>query len=85
MEDEKTRTDSSEYCATYDPVKSTAQKRVGRATAPLCQCARVVAAYGARELKMGPPSTGTDPLPWSCGTPTVTSPLHDAPTLSVAE
>ena len=85
MEDEKTSTDSTEYCATYDPVKSTAQKRARPRHGPFLSMRLVVAAYGTSELKIGPPSTGTDPLPWSCGTPTVTSPLHDAPTLSVAE
>jgi hypothetical protein len=35
--------------------------------------------YGPNELTVWPESTGVLPLPWSCGTPTVTLPVHVPP------
>jgi hypothetical protein len=40
--------------------------------------------YGVVESNRAPSSTGIAPFPWSCGTPTVTSPVHMPPLPSSA-
>jgi hypothetical protein len=49
-----------------------------------CTRDRRARAQGAVESNSGPPSTHVLPWPWSCGTHTVTLPLHVAPARSVA-